>query len=160
MKLLCYDNKKGVWHMQTKTQAPVETASFSRRKRCLNWLKNAFTNPYNLLVIVSIVALSVLVVWPLLQMVLTTFQLAPSEARRVKGTPGDWTLYYWQRILNSSVSANMLYRPLLNSLLIASCVSVGSILVGGLIAWLMVRSDLPGKKFFSLAVIIPYMIPS
>mgnify|MGYP001439370234 CR=1 FL=1 len=75
--------------MQTKTQAPVETASFSRRKRCLNWLKNAFTNPYNLLVIVSIVALSVLVVWPLLQMVLTTFQLAPSEARRVKGTPGD-----------------------------------------------------------------------
>ena len=159
-RLLCYDTEKGVWHMQTKTQAPVETASFSRRKRCLNWLKNAFTNPYNLLVIVSIVALSVLVVWPLLQMVLTTFQLAPSEARRVKGTPGDWTLYYWQRILNSSVSANMLYRPLLNSLLIASCVSVGSILVGGLIAWLMVRSDLPGKKFFSLAVIIPYMIPS
>ena len=157
---LCYDTEKGVWHMQMKTQAPVETASFSRRKRCLNWLKNAFTNPYNLLVIVSIVALSVLVVWPLLQMVLTTFQLAPSEARRVKGTPGDWTLYYWQRILNSSVSANMLYRPLLNSLLIASCVSVGSILVGGLIAWLMVRSDLPGKKFFSLAVIIPYMIPS
>ena len=157
---LCYDTEKGVWHMQTKTQARVETASFSRRKRCLNWLKNAFTNPYNLLVIVSIVALSVLVVWPLLQMVLTTFQLAPSEARRVKGTPGDWTLYYWQRILNSSVSANMLYRPLLNSLLIASCVSVGSILVGGLIAWLMVRSDLPGKKFFSLAVIIPYMIPS
>ena len=146
--------------MQTKTQAPVETASFSRRKRCLNWLKNAFTNPYNLLVIVSVLALSVLVVWPLLQMVLTTFQLAPSEARRVKGTPGDWTLYYWQRILNSSVSANMLYRPLLHSLLIASCVSVGSILVGGLIAWLMVRSDLPGKKFFSLAVIIPYMIPS
>ena len=146
--------------MQTKTQAPVETASFSRRKKCLNWLKNAFTNPYNLLVIVSVLALSILVVWPLLQMVPTTFQLAPSEARRVKGTPGDWTLYYWQRILNSSVSANMLYRPLLNSLLIASCVSVGSILVGGLIAWLMVRSDLPGKKFFSLAVIIPYMIPS
>lgn len=157
---LCYDTEKGVWHMQTKTQTPVETASFSRRKRCLNWLKNAFTNPYNLLVIVSVLALSILVVWPLLQMVLTTFQLAPAEARRVKGTAGDWTLYYWQRILNSSVSANMLYRPLLHSLLIASCVSVGSILVGGLIAWLMVRSDLPGKKFFSLAVIIPYMIPS
>ncbi len=146
--------------MQAKTQTRVEASSFSRRKRCLNWLKNAFTNPYNLLVIVSVVVLSILVVWPLLQMVLTTFQLAPSEARRVKGTPGDWTLYYWQRILNSSVSSNMLYRPLLNSLLIASCVSVGSILVGGLIAWLMVRSDLPGKKFFSLAVIIPYMIPS
>lgn len=125
-----------------------------------NWLKNAFSNPYNLLVIISVVALALLVVWPLLQMVVTTFQLAPAEARRTHGTAGEWTLYYWQRILNSTVSSNMLYRPLLNSLMIALCVSVGSILLGGIIAWLMVRSDLPCKKFFSLAVIIPYMIPS
>lgn len=125
-----------------------------------NWLKNAFSNPCNLLVIISVVALALLVVWPLLQMVVTTFQLAPAEARRTHGTAGEWTLYYWQRILNSTVSSNMLYRPLLNSLMIALCVSVGSILLGGIIAWLMVRSDLPCKKFFSLAVIIPYMIPS
>lgn len=146
--------------MNTSPSAANSATPFSRKRRCLNWLKNAFTNPYNLLVLVSVIVLSILVVWPLLQMIVTTFQLAPAEARRVKGTAGEWTLYYWQRILNSSVSANMLYRPLLHSLMIALCVSVGSILVGGLIAWLMVRSDLPGKKFFSLAVIIPYMIPS
>ena len=38
--------------------------------------------------------------------------------------------------------------------------SVCAILLGSILAWLMVRSDLPFKKFFSLAVIIPYMIPS
>ncbi len=134
--------------------------SFSRSRRFGNWLKNAFTNPYNILVFISVVALGILVVWPLLQMVFTTFQLAPSEAKRVHGTAGEFTLYYWQRLFNSQVSQNMLYKPLLHSLLIASSVSVLSILVGSLIAWLMVRSDLPWKGFFSMAVIIPYMIPS
>lgn len=27
-------------------------------------------------------------------------------------------------------------------------------------AWLMVRSDLPGKKILSILIIVPYMIPS
>ena len=54
----------------------------------------------------------------------------------------------------------MLIKPLINSLVIGVCVSVCAILLGSILAWLMVRSDLPFKKFFSLAVIIPYMIPS
>ena len=54
----------------------------------------------------------------------------------------------------------MLVEPLLNSLLIGFCVSFFAILIGSVLAWLMVRTDLPFKKFFSLAVIIPYMIPS
>ncbi len=148
--------------MQTRlpNEKEKETPSFSKSRRLRNGLKNTFTNPYNLLVLVSVIALGVFVVWPLLQMIFTTFQLNAADARRVKGSAGEWTLYYWQRILNSNVSSNMLYRPLLNSLMIALCVAVGSILVGGVIAWLMVRSDLPCKKFFSLAMIIPYMIPS
>jgi len=146
--------------MQTRLQNEMEVPSFSKSRRWRNRLKNTFTNPYNLLVLVSVIALGVLVVWPLLQMIFTTFQLSAADARRAKGSAGEWTLYYWQRILNSNVSSNMLYRPLMNSLMIALCVAVGSILVGGMIAWLMVRSDLPCKKFFSLAMIIPYMIPS
>ena len=146
--------------MQMRLQNEREAPSFSKGRRWRNGLKNTFTNPYNLLVLVSVIALGVFVVWPLLQMIFTTFQLSAADARRAKGSAGEWTLYYWQRILTSNVSSNMLYRPLMNSLMIALCVAVGSILVGGLIAWLMVRSDLPCKRFFSLAMIIPYMIPS
>ena len=60
--------------------------SFSKVRRFKNWLKNAFTNPYNILVFISVVALGILVVWPLLQMVFSTFQLAPSEAKRLHAT--------------------------------------------------------------------------
>ena len=54
----------------------------------------------------------------------------------------------------------LLYKPLINSLFIAVAVSIGAITVGGGLAWLMVRTNIPFKKFFSLAVILPYMIPS
>jgi iron(III) transport system permease protein len=136
-------------------------ALYSRKTRFLNWLKNGVINPYNLMVLTAIIALSILVLWPLFEMIFTTLKLAGPDVRRVPGGKlGQWTGYYWNRLVNSVVSQNMLFRPLVHSLVIASAVSVLSILLGGIIAWLMTRSDLPFKRFFSLAVIIPYMIPS
>lgn len=119
------------------------------------------TDSYNVMTAIAIVILICLVIIPLMEMVATTFQLAAKDVRRVEGgKTGAWTLYYWGKLLCSEVSQNMLYKPLAHSLMIAFCVSVLSICLGGSIAWLMVRSDLPFKKFFSLAMIIPYMIPS
>ncbi|GHV94827.1 ABC transporter permease [Spirochaetia bacterium] len=126
-----------------------------------NRIHNLVSEPYNLLVTLAVIFLGCLVVWPLLQMIFATLHLSSSDVRRVPGgIAGEWTSYYWNRLLNSNVSRNMLYRPLVHSLMIAGFVSVFSILIGGVVAWLMVRSDLPFKSFFSLAVIIPYMIPS
>ena len=97
---------------------------------------------------------------PLLDMITTSFTLAQKDARLAGGAAGDFTLYYWQRLLGSSLTKQMLLQPLLNSLLIGVCVSFFAIMIGSVLAWLMVRTDLPFKPFFSLAVIIPYMIPS
>lgn len=134
---------------------------YSRARKAKNWIKNGLKNPYNIMVAIAVVLLFALVIIPLLEMVFTTFQLAARDVRRVEGAQaGDWSLYYWKKLLASDVSQNMLYRPLAHSLMIAFLVSVFSIAVGGSIAWLMVRSDLPFKKFFSLAMLIPYMIPS
>ena len=58
------------------------------------------------------------------------------------------------------ISKNMLYTPLRHSLMIAAFVASISVILGGVFAWLMVRSDIPGKKWFSLGIVIPYMIPS
>jgi iron(III) transport system permease protein len=134
---------------------------YSRKNRYFNWIKNGITNPYNLMVLIAVLALAALVVWPLLEMIVTTLKLAGPDVRRVPdGTAGQWTAYYWRRLLHSTVSQNMLFKPLVHSLGISFAVSVCSILLGSLIAWLITRSDLPFKRFFSLAVIIPYMIPS
>ncbi len=132
-----------------------------KRRRLKNQMRNALTNPYNLITLVSVLLLAYLIIVPLFEMVRTTLTLARADLRRVPGgSVGEGTLYYWNRLLFSEVSRNLFWLPLYNSLVIALWTSAISISLGSLIAWLMVRTDLPFKKFFSLAVIIPYMLPS
>ena len=136
--------------------------NYSKSKRLKNQIKAVVTNPYNVIVLIAILLLTYLIVLPLLDMISSTFELAQRDLR-VMGPDaevGQFTLYYWQRLLASELSMSMLIKPLINSLTIGVCVSVCAIALGSVLAWLMVRSDLPCKPFFSLAVIIPYMIPS
>lgn len=129
------------------------TAQYSKKRRIYNQVKGVVTNPYNVIVLIAIVLLSYLIVLPLLDMISTTFTLAQRDARVAGGATSEFTLYYWHRLLASEMTKQLLLQPLLNSLLIGVCVSVLAILIGSVLAWLMVRSDLPFKKFFSLAVI-------
>ena len=139
----------------------LRTEDFSQSRRIKNAIRNVFTNPYNIIVMTAIVLLAYLIVVPLVEMISTTFLAAQKDLRRIPGAEiGDFTLYYWNRLLFSEVSSSLLYRPLINSLQIAICVSALSIILGAATAWLLVRTDLPGKRFFSLAIIIPYMLPS
>jgi len=135
--------------------------NYSKSRRLKNQVMAVVTNPYNVIVLIAIVLLVYLIIFPLVDMLSTTFQLSQRDLRNVPGgVPGEFTFYYWKRLLASDLSMNLLIKPLLNSLLIGVGVSVCAIVLGSVLAWLMVRSDLPFKPFFSLAVIIPYMIPS
>ena len=142
--------------MQTeKSKSPF------RWKRIKNAFLNVFTNPYNIIVLVSLVVLVYFIVVPLGDIIATTFKVQQRDIRRIPGSAeGDFTLYYWNRLLFSDVSSSLLWKPLMNSLLIGISVSVLSILIGGLLAWLVVRSDLPWKRGLSLLIIIPYILPS
>ena len=137
--------------------------NYSKSRRLKNQVWSVVSNPYNIIVLVAIILLTYLIVFPLVDMLSTTFKLSQRDLRAVGGTAADvgkFTLFYWQRLLASELSMSLLIKPLLNSLLIGVGVSVCAIMLGSVLAWLMVRSDLPFKPFFSLAVIIPYMIPS
>ena len=133
------------------------------KKRLKNLILNVVTNPFNMVVLVSLVILFCLIIIPLLTMISTTFTAAQAEVmrRRIEGAQvGDFTLYSWTYMLASSMSKSVLWEPLRNSLLIGACVVVISVPLGSVLAWLMVRTDIPGKKVLSMLVIIPYMIPS
>ncbi len=132
-----------------------------RWKRIKNAFINVFTNPYNIIVLVSLVVLVYFIVVPLGDIIATTFRVQQRDIRRIPGSSeGDFTLYYWNRLLFSDVSSSLLWKPLMNSLIIGISVSVLSILIGGLLAWLVVRSDIPWKRGLSLLIIIPYILPS
>lgn len=130
------------------------------RKRLKNQIMNVIGNPFNMIVLISLLVLFFLIIVPLLQIVQNTFTLARSELRRVDGNVGDFTLYYWQFVLTGKLSAAAFWGPLKNSLTVAVFVALISVPLGAVLAWLMIRSDLPGKKVLTFAIIVPYMIPS
>ena len=52
------------------------------------------------------------------------------------------------------------FQALLNSLIIATCTTVGSTIVGTFFAWLVTRTDLPHKTFMKSMFLVPFMLPS
>ena len=61
---------------------------------------------------------------------------------------GSTTGYYWWSILFSSdLAAGYFWKPLANSLLVSVFACVFSILFGGVMAFLITRTNMPFKKF-------------
>lgn len=128
--------------------------------RFKNRVKEFFTNPYSVIFIISFSLLLFLIIVPLGDMLKESLQLSISDAKREGVETGTLSFYYWKKLFCSAISRKMLYEPLAHSLIIAICVSLLSITIGAAAAWLMVRTDLPCKKFFSLAILVPYMLPA
>ena len=128
--------------------------------RLKNQVLGVVKNPFNMIVAISLVILFCLIVIPLLQMVASTFTAARSEIKRIGGEVGDFTLYYWKYLLVGKLSGATLWGPLKNSLVVGIFTVLVSVPLGSVLGWLMVRSDIPGKKLLGMLVVIPYMIPS
>jgi len=84
-----------------------------------------------------------------------------SGPRYVPGVqPGEWTIFYWVRVLFSRMAQAILYEPALHSLAIAVGMTAMAMILGSLLAWLIVRTNIPWRGFFSTVLIIPYIMPS
>ena len=130
------------------------------RRRLKNLILNVLKNPFNMVVLVSLIILFCLIIIPLLTMISSTFTLAQGELRRVQGHVGDFTLYYWKYILIGTMANAVLWGPLKNSFICGFFTVLVSVPLGSVLAWLMIRTDIPGKKVLGLLVTVPYMIPS
>ena len=130
------------------------------KRRLKNLILNVLKNPVNMVVLVSLIILFCLIIIPLLTMISSTFTLAQGELRRVQGHVGDFTLYYWKYILTGTMANAVLWGPLKNSFVCGFFTVLVSVPLGSVLAWLMIRTDIPGKKILGLLVTVPYMIPS
>ena len=130
------------------------------RRRLKNLILNVLKNPFNMVVLVSLIILFCLIIIPLLTMISSTFTLAQGELRRVQGHVGDFTLYYWKYILTGTMANAVLWGPLKNSFVCGFFTVLVSVPLGSVLAWLLIRTDIPGKKVLGLLVTVPYMIPS
>ncbi len=120
------------------------------------------TRPHVILGIVLILLMLYLVITPFLAMIQTTFTWQTSDQRitREFTTEGEFTFFHWLRMFNSQLSQTMVWTPLMNTLTVAITTSFLTLVIGTLLAWVVVRTDLPLRKLISSLAIIPYMLPS
>lgn len=124
------------------------------------WLKVHATDPTALLALGLLVVFAYLIAAPVLLLLGDAIKVHFADQMRTGQPLGAFTTYYLERALLSPIAQDIFWGPLLNT----AAISVGTILVslaiGAPLGWLLSRTDLPGKRWFSTALIVPYMLPS
>jgi len=127
----------------------------------LHRLRFGLGRPHVLIGLVLVILLALLVVGPMLQLVHTTLTWSDEDLRaHPDAEPGAPTAFHWLRAFHSEISRNVLYVPFANSLTTALGASAVALLVGGLLAWLVVRTDVPGRAWLQTLGVVPYVLPS
>ena len=120
-----------------------------------------YLTPERVLSVCFIVLLACLVVVPLFMMVQETFIVHPLERFQIPGSKvNDFTLAHWYRFFISESAYTFFYRPLVNTLIISFGLSFLALVIGGVLAWLVVRTDMPLKETISNWAVVPYILPS
>lgn len=128
------------------------------------WLNRAMQklrSPEFVISIVLIVVLSYLVLVPLFNLTWRTLSWGPGDSRISRdAVEGKFTFAHWERILTGRASNKMVWRPLGNTLITGTIAAICALSLGGVLAWLVVRSDLPGRRWLRTALTLPYLIPA
>jgi iron(III) transport system permease protein len=136
-------------------------ASSSSLLPALRRARRKVTRPQVILGLLLLLVMFYFVVTPLLIMATTTITWQPEDVRLASDVaPGELTSFHWLRVFNSQISEAMLWTPLANTLITSIGISILALAVGVILAWLVVRTDLPGRRFIRSIAIIPYMLPS
>ena len=129
-------------------------------KHSLNSIHRYFSVPANVLLIVFSIVLLVFTIYPLATLIQSTFTVSIAEIT-FGLVPGTFTTRWWKRIFASGErSLTYFWKPLLNSVERSLLSSVIAIVYGGIVAFLITRTDIKAKKFLSSIFVFPYIRPS
>ncbi|MCP1315499.1 MULTISPECIES: iron ABC transporter permease [unclassified Halomonas] len=110
---------------------------------------------------ISLLALfGYLILAPVISILLDAIQVNFGDATRIRAPQGSFTDHYLQRVFTSPVSHRLFWQPLLNTLMVAIASMSIAMVVGGVMAWLLSRTDLWGRGWFATALIVPFMLPT
>ena len=144
-----------------ETTPPSNDKPLTRWQKIWNAIKTYFSKPANIILVIFAVLLSITVVLPLAYLLFNTFQIHPGEGSL--GKIGSLTAMHWFRVLFDAeydYSVNLFWKPLGNSIGMSLVACLIAIIVGGGIAYLITRTNLPFKKFISTVFVFPYIMPS
>jgi iron(III) transport system permease protein len=136
---------------------PLSMRLVAYTRRFIRWL----TRTHVILSLIMLFVMFYMVVIPLFRMITTTFTWQLHDLTRVPDAEvGAFTLFHWTRMLTGTLGKIFLYTPLQHSLVVAAGATLLALILGGSMAWLVVRTDMPGRKIVSQLAVLPYIMPS
>ncbi|QCM13056.1 iron ABC transporter permease [Agrobacterium tumefaciens] len=123
-------------------------------------VKVALREPTTLIGVLTALLFTYLIVVPIISIVLDAVRVQFGHERRLGKDVGDLTLYYLDRAFFSPVATDLFWHPLFNTLTVALGAIALSLVVGTVLAWLISRTDMFGRRWFATALIVPYMLPA
>ncbi len=145
--------------MENSALAPqtIGQRFLAKTRRFFRWL----TSPQVFLALIMLVLMFYMVIIPLYRMLMTTITYSDNDIRYAPGAVvGEYTIFHWARMLTSKIAEVMTYEPLLHSLTISLGATFLAFTIGGSLAWLVIRTDLPARNLINVLAVIPYIMPS
>jgi iron(III) transport system permease protein len=138
------------------TDLPAPTAA----QRLRYGFKISLREPTTLIGILAALLFAYLILVPIVSMLMDAGRVQFGDERRTHMDLGALTAYYFNRTFLSPISADLFWEPLFNTLSVSAGAIVISVLVGGILAWLISRTNLFGRRWFATSLIVPYMLPA
>lgn len=132
----------------------------SKWQRLRHMMIVARHEPANLIGLVLAAFFTYLIVAPIISIIRDSFFVQSGDGMRIHQLDGHLTSYYIHRTIISRMSDLLLWTPLYHTLSIALFTVTLALAIGMALAWLINRTDMIGKKWFSTALIVPFMLPS
>ena len=125
-----------------------------------NKVKTFLSKPYNVILLLLGIVLTVTTVAPIVAIIQDTFKIHAGtiDAHLTKQTAG-WTIVNYTDLFTSKLAKSNLWTPLWNTVLLSVGTCVVSILYGGIFAFLITRTNLAWRKYLSSIFIFPYIMP-
>ena len=126
----------------------------------LNKLGTYFSKPYNVILLVLGIVVTITTVAPIVAIVKDTLSIHPGTIdAHLTGKTSGYTLVNYIDLFTIRMAKKNLWTPLLNTVYLAVGTCVVSILFGGIFAFLITRTNLAWRKYLSSIFIFPYIMP-
>ena len=125
-----------------------------------NKIRTYFSKPHNVILLLMGIVLTFTTVAPIVAIIRDTFVIHPGTIdAHLTGRSEGFTFINYIDLFTSKLAKTNLWIPLLNTMLLAVGTCVVSILFGGIMAFLVTRTNLAWKKYLSSIFIFPYIMP-
>ena len=125
-----------------------------------NKIRTYFSKPHNVILLLMGIVLTFTTVAPIVAIIRDTFVIHPGTIdAHLTGQSEGFTFINYIDLFTSKLAKTNLWIPLFNTMLLAVGTCVVSILFGGIMAFLVTRTNLAWKKYLSSIFIFPYIMP-